>query len=179
VEQPIELIPLLCLRCSAPIPAQPGEVAWVCQTCGQGSLLDEQGGLVPLEVNYSAAVPTQAWGKPYWVSSGRVALRRETYKGYQRSESEKFWAQPRLFCIPAFNCSLDVLLPVGRMWLNTPPALQPGSPVPFEPVVLALVDVRSAAEFIVMSVEAGRKDSLRVVDFILELDPAVLWILPP
>jgi hypothetical protein len=38
--------------------------------------------------------------------------------------------------------------------------------------------VRATAEFIVMAVEAERKDDLKEIRFKLELDPPILWILP-
>jgi hypothetical protein len=41
-----------------------------------------------------------------------------------------------------------------------------------------LEDVSAAAEFIVMAIEAGRKDKLKELDFSLKLSTPVLWILP-
>jgi hypothetical protein len=178
VDRPVALIPLQCVQCSTPLAAQPGEVAWVCPVCGQGNLLDEKMGLERLDVHYSTAIPANGRGKPYWVALGRVALRRETFKGNQMRDAEKYWSRPRRFYIPAFECPLDVLLPLGRRMLEQQAHLLPGSAAPFDAVVLPLKDVRSAAEFIVMAVEADRKDKLRKVEFILELETADLWILP-
>jgi hypothetical protein len=48
--------------------------------------------------------------------------------------------------------------------LLQPPALQPGSPARFEPATLALDDLQATAEFIVMAIEASRKDKLKQVD---------------
>jgi hypothetical protein len=56
--------------------------------------------------------------------------------------------------------------------------LQPGTAARFEPVTLALEDVKPLAEFIIMALEAGRKDKLRDIQFSLEMSPPVLWILP-
>ena len=63
------------------------------------------------------------------------------------------------------------------MLLN-PPDMTPGEPTPFEPVTLYRGDVRAAAEFIVMAIEAGRKDKLKSIEFELELASPALWILP-
>lgn len=178
MDRPVELVPLLCLRCSYPIPAQVEEVGWVCTQCGQGNLLDEARGLIPLEIYYSAALAPQASGKPYWTVDGRVLVQRDTYKGSQLKESEKFWAQPRRFCIPAFQCTLDLLLTQGKQMLFQPPILQPGSPAPFLPVVLPFQDVRASVEFLIMAVEAERKDMLRNLSFEVDLQPPVLWVLP-
>jgi hypothetical protein len=38
--------------------------------------------------------------------------------------------------------------------------------------------VHAAAEFIIMAVEAERKDDLKEIRFDLEIDTPILWILP-
>lgn len=176
--RPVELVPLHCLRCSTPLPAQPDEAAWVCQSCGQGQLLDERQGLLPLDVHCSAAVPPNGRGRPFWIVMGQVELSRDTYKGNSARDADKYWSQPRRFCIPAYDCPLDSLLEQGRKLLQAQAGLEEGPPVPFAPVVLPLDDVRAAVEFIIMAVEAERKDRLRSLTFNLELEPPALWVLP-
>jgi hypothetical protein len=171
-------VPLQCLRCQTPIPAGLDELAWVCENCQQGQRLDPQNGLEAVEVYYSAALAPEAVGKPYWVADGRVWLsRRETY-GSDRQEAQAFWSQPRRFFVPAFAANLDSLLAQAGNLLLQPPALQAGRPARFEPVTLALEDVRSAVEFIVIAAEAARKDRLKTLEFKLDLGQPVLWILP-
>jgi hypothetical protein len=178
VDKPVELVPLLCLRCSAPIPAQPEEVAWVCVQCGQGNLLDETKGLAPLDIHYSASLAPQAIGKPFWTAHGRVVLERDTFKGRKLKEAEKFWEDPRRFCIPAYQCSMDFLISQGKKMLFQTVEILEGNPAPFDPVVLSLKDVQSAAELMVIAIEAERKDMLRRLQFSVELDAPVLWVLP-
>jgi hypothetical protein len=180
VDKPVELIPLVCLRCSTPVPAETDEIAWVCAQCGQGLCLDEQQGLVPLEVNYAAGIPPNATGKPFWVAEGTVTLQRQSFgsSGKQAGEAQAFWSQPRCFFIPAFNSSLEDLLAQGTRLLLQPPDLQSGQAARFEPVTLHPLDVNAAAEFLVMAIEAGRPDKLKEIDFNLQLSPPVLWILP-
>ncbi len=176
--RPVELIQLVCTRCKSPLPAEPDEAAWVCAQCGQGMRLDEEKGLVDLAVNFAASIPTGAQGRPFWVADGSVALRRETYSGNQSREAEMFWSQPRRFYVPAMALPLETLLEIGTSFLLKPPAIQPGSPASFEPVVLPIEDVKATAEFIVMAIEAGRKDMLKDVQFSLQLNDPVLWVLP-
>jgi len=177
MDRPVELVPLVCIKCSTPIPAQPDEIAWVCSQCKQGLLLDEQKGLVPLEVHYAAAV-TQEKGKPFWVAEGRVSLQRATYKGNEDRDAQLFWSQPRRFFIPAFDCPLETLLNLGTNLLFQPPTLQPGNVVLFEPVTLSLPDIHALAEFVVMAIEANRKDKLKEIRIGLELSEPSLWVLP-
>ncbi len=58
------------------------------------------------------------------------------------------------------------------------PELQPGPAVPFAPVALSRADVHALAEFVVVSIEAERRDQLRTLAFHLELETPDLWVLP-
>lgn len=176
--QTIDLVPLVCIRCNTAIPANPDEVAWVCAQCGQGNLLDEEKGLTLVEVNYSASLLPKGKGRPFWVVDGQVTLRRQTYGGNEEREAQQFWGQPRRFFVPAFACPLEALLELGQSLLLRPPVLEAGPPAPVEAIVLALDDVRAAVDFIVMAVEAGRKDKLKAVDFEVQLSTPALWVLP-
>ncbi len=179
MDRPIDLVPLVCPKCNTSVPAQPDEVAWMCAQCGQGLILDVEKGLAPLEIHFAAGIAQNASGKPYWVADGTVTnLRRETYGSSSAGESERFWSQPHRFFVPAFSSTLENLLSQGTSLLLQPPGLQPGSPARFEPVILPVEDIAPTAEFIVMAIEAARKDKVKKLDFTLQLSPAILWILP-
>jgi hypothetical protein len=176
--RPIELIPLTCLRCATRLPAQPDEVAWVCPQCGQAQQLDEQKGLAALDVQFAAGIAPGQRGKPFWVADGQVTLQRQTYSGNQDAEASKFWGAARRFFIPAFNLDLEQTLTIGRQLLLQPPALTSGPATAFEPVTLVPEDVPALAEFIVMALEADRKDKLKELRISLKLSAPDLWILP-
>jgi hypothetical protein len=142
-------------------------------------LLSEKHGLVELGVDYSATLAPNATGQPFWVADGHVVVqKRQTYSGNQEREAQSFWSQPRRFFIPAFTCLLEDFLSQGMNALLKPPALEPGLPARFLPVTLSAEDMPAAAEFIVMAIEAGRKDKLREINFSVELSSPNLWILP-
>lgn len=181
MDKPVELIPLVCVRCGTPVPAEKDEVAWVCAQCGQGLTLDESVGLDRLEVNFSSQIPPDATGKPYWVCDGRVKItRRETYgsSGKGLLQAGEFWGKGRRFFVPAYNAPLEALLADATNLLLGPPDLSPGPPAAFEPVTRLIEDVRPAAEFIIVAIEAGRADKLKEIDFEVELSYPVLWVLP-
>ncbi len=180
MDRPVELIPLNCLRCSSPVPAEPDEAAWLCSQCGQGMLLDPNNGLLPLPFKFSRLLQPNGLGKPYWIAEGAVKLGRYSYGSADRSarEAEIFWSQLRLFFVPAFTSTLENLLNSAQHYLLNPPELVEGQSMPFEPVTLQLDDVRPAVEFVIMAVEAGRKDKLKHLEFNLDLSSPVLWILP-
>ena len=174
---PVRLLPMLCSRCQNPLPAKVDEVAWVCAQCGQGLLLDAAKGLTPLEVHYSANIPTGKQGSPYWVAQGQAALQRKTYQGDKSGDMLSFWAQPHLFFVPAVTLPLEQVVEVGMRLLRQPPALVAGPAVPFLPVTVAPDDVRALAEFVVFGVEAERKDALKELSINLNLATPELWVL--
>lgn len=178
MDAPIELVPLVCIQCQTPLPAEPEEIAWVCARCGQAMLLDESKGLLPLQINYAAGIAPDAVGKPFWVADGQVTLQRELYSGNKNAEAQAMWSQPHRFTIPAYNCPLESLLQIGPSLLLNPPALQPGSAARFQPVTLLPADIQSLAEFIVVAIEAERKDMLKQIVVSVKLSEPVLWILP-
>lgn len=179
MDRPVNLIPLLCTRCRAPIPAVQDEAAWVCTGCGQAVYLDDSEGLKPVDVHYAAGIAPGLTGKPFWVVEGRVSMSRQVFGGGDQSRTAVgYWSHPRLFFIPAFDTNMDTLLQTGIQLLAHPPVCQDGPPVQFLPVALSPLDLKAAAEFIVVAIEAARRDKMRSIDFTLELNQPVLWILP-
>ncbi len=178
MDQPVSLLPLVCPQCATPVPAGTDERAWVCAQCGKGLALDEERGLAPLAVHYSARIPRGGSGKPFWMALGSIRLQRETFAGDKDRDAERFWSQPRRFFVPAFDCPLETQLSLGNQMLLQPPDLQEGPAAPFEAVTVGPEDVKALAEFIAMTIEAGRDDKLKEVRFTLDLAEPELWILP-
>ena len=178
MSQPVELIPLLCTRCQAPVPANPDEVAWVCEQCGQGLLLSEEKGAVPLVINFDKRIKQGAKGNPFWVADGQVSMQRLIYGGNdQGRRAQEYWSQPHRFFIPAFELPLDKMVDWGMHFLQNPPDLQAGPPAAFLPVTLLPADARQMAEFIVMGVEAARPDKIREIKLSVNLNPPELWVI--
>ena len=179
----VSLIPMFCIRCQSPLPAQPEELVWVCANCGQGQILTD-GGLKAQAIRYTNGIPAGQPGKPVWVAQGTATLRREIYGtslfgGNQQDDMATFWAAPRWFFIPAYELPLEQALEVGAQMLRQPPPLQEISgPLPFFPITVSPEDARSLAEFIVMAIEAGRSDKLKKLDMQLDLAAPELWIFP-
>jgi hypothetical protein len=179
METPVELVALNCIRCGHPIPAEIDEVAWICEQCEQGQQLGKNG-LLPLEIHYAQEIKPNQKGKPYWVCEGRVTLQRDTYgRAQSDKEARQFWSQPRRFVIPAFLYPVDEFADDGIYWLRNPKNLRSGPVSQFESVTVSVDDVRIWAEFLVMALEAARKDKVKTIQFQLELAEPRLWVLPP
>lgn len=176
--QGIDLVPLKCIRCGTPLPAEPGEVAWVCGICGQGLRLDVAYGLRPLEVNF-ARVAQEAGFQwlPFWVARGQVTFsERETYGRDRRAD--ELWQQRQTFILPAFECSLEEAGAWGVRFLRHPLRLDVGTGGVLEQVTIGPDEAYTLAEFVVLTVEAERRDRLKRVAFRLELEGPALWALP-
>ena len=172
------LTPLLCVRCNNPLPARPGEVAWVCPQCQRGQILYKNDALVPIDINFHVGILSGAAGKPYWVVNGQARLTRQTYSGNKQDEALRFWSTPHTFFIPAFPCPLETLIELGPRMLLNPLALQNGPITRYEPITVGQDDLIPLAEFIVMGIEAARQDKLKELSVSLELGSPALWILP-
>ena len=174
----IGLIPLVCPQCDTALPAGLDEAAWVCGQCGQGLALDEEKGLLPVQVFYQTGIPEGKAGLPYWVVDGSVQVERQVYGGKNESQAASlFWAQPRRFFIPAYTCALETLASLGPRLLLNPPAFQPGAPVRFMPITILRRDLVAIAEIITLAIEADRKDKLKQIRLKIDLSEHVLWIL--
>lgn len=175
----IRLAPLVCGQCQTMLPAYPDEMAWRCEQCGAGWHLNATlDGLDPHTIHYSARLNPQVHGRPFWVAQGNVSLQRDTYSGNENRPAQEFWSVPRRFFVPAFTCPLETLLEQGRDLLLKPPELQDGPPGKFTPVTVGPHDTRALAEFIVLSLEADRKDKLKQARISVQLAEPELWILP-
>ncbi len=181
----VELVPLQCTHCQAPVPAQDGEVAWVCAQCGQGLLLADDG-LQGIEARFAEGIAPDSSGRPFWVSEGKLdLLERESYehvgllgRGDQGSAARDFWGSARIFFVPAYTCELEALVETGERLLREPPPLRAGSRHAMLPVTTGPEDVQALAEFIAMNIEIDRSDTLREFNVSLKLQPPVLWVLP-
>jgi len=170
------LVPLECMRCKTPVPAEPDEVAWSCATCEQGLLLDEGAGLRPITVHFAAG-PESAERIPFWVAAGHVRFtRRESYGA--DSPPDARWAGPVRFVLPAFSTGVEQAVAWGARLLRQPPDLRPGPAGPLRGVSVLPHEIDALARFVVITIEAERRDKLEAIEFYLDLEPPELWCIP-
>lgn len=176
----VELFPSNCIQCAMPIAAAVNEVAWLCPTCGTSMELTEAGELIPCDILFSSNLPPGGKGRPFWVAEGTVEIFRQSYNLIGKSDGEamQFWSQPQRFFIPAYECDLEEMLAIGIRWLTNPPPLVEGPKTNFLPITHSVADVQAFAEFLILAVEAARKDKVKEIRYKLELQPPILWILP-
>ena len=175
---PVELVPLECLRCRTRLPAEEGELAWICSACGQGQRLGDEASLIELEIRFADGSPeaTVRWF-PFWVLHGNVRiLERLSYGGGQAPDPR--WEAPQQFILPAFETTPEEAAQWGTRFLREPVGLLPGSPGTLSGVTVSPEEAQALAEFVVLSFEADRRDKLKSLRAVLDFGPPELWCLP-
>jgi hypothetical protein len=173
------LIVVRCPACGAALAPGDDDLVIACTQCGAALQLADEGPQ-PIEIQYAQTNLAKAstW-YPWWIFRGRVNLiRRETQGGNRSEEARQFWAQPRVMGIPAWELSIAAAKQAGVQLLQRPPLLT-AIPRPagtrLIPVVVSAEDARKMLEFLVLSLEAGRDDWLKTLDFQIEVGAPELW----
>lgn len=179
----MKLIALRCPTCGQPLTPEEDEVILWCAQCLTALAIDDNG-LTPITAHYgtlSSDRSLSSW-KPVWVFDGQVVLTaRETQGGNATKEAQQFWSQPRRLFVPAWSLSLDKVCQLGADWLQNQPALREApvkTGIKISPAVLSAPEALKVLDFIVLSIEAKRKDWLKTISFEVKVGAPQLWVLP-
>ncbi len=173
------LVVVRCLSCGKPLAPGGDDLVIACPQCGAGLFLADEGPQ-PIEIQYAQPSLAQAatW-RPWWIFRGSVNLiRRETQGGNRSDEARQFWAQPRVLSVPAWELSITAVKQAGLQLLKQPPVLKAipwPSGAQLTPAVVSAEDARKMLEFLILTLEAGRDDWLKTLDFQIEAGPPELW----
>ncbi|MCA9981011.1 MAG: hypothetical protein KDD89_09260 [Anaerolineales bacterium] len=183
----MKLLLLRCPTCAEPLPAENDDVVLTCPSCFSDVQLDERG------VNATAvsfAQPTYPdklthW-LPFWVMQAKVNItKRDTQGGSKsvRKDSEAMWAEPRLLYTPAWDLPVPQARQMGSDLVLLQPTLSALATRPSDalltPAVFTTEDAQRFLTFVVLTIEAERKDWLKDLQFqITPLKKAELWALP-
>lgn len=175
---PVDLVPLECLRCRARLPAEEGQVAWICSACGQGQRLDNESALRELPIHFAEGEPgTSVLWFPFWVLQGTVRIVERLSYGRDQAPDSR-WEAPQTFVLPGFETTPEEGVQWGMRFLREPIRLAPGHASSLPPVTIAPEEAEALAEFVVLSFEADRRDKLKSLRAVLDLGPPELWCLP-
>jgi hypothetical protein len=173
------LIVVRCPACGNTLTPGDDDLVVACAQCGAALHLADEGPR-PIEIQYAQTNLAKAttW-RPWWIFTGRVNLiKRETQGGNRSDEARQFWAQPRVMAVPAWELSIAAVKQAGVQLLQRPPQLTATSRpsgTRLTPVVVSAEDARKMLEFLVLSLEAGRDDWLKTVDFQIDVSAPELW----
>jgi predicted nucleic acid-binding Zn-ribbon protein len=173
------LIVVRCPACGSILTPGDDDLVVACPQCGAALQLADEGPQ-PIEIQYARTnLATANTWRPWWIFRGSVNLiKRETQGGNRSDEARQFWAQPRVMGVPAWDLSMAAVKQAGVQRLKQPPVLNAiarPSGVRLTPAVVSAEDARKMLEFLVLTLEAGRDDWLKTLDFQIEAGLPELW----
>lgn len=179
----VRLLPLACPRCGVALPAQAEEVVFFCRDCGGAARVDGER-VVEQPVCWgtpAAGTGPEGW-LPFWVFPGPVQFAsRETRGLFGSRAPDDLWRRARRLWVPAFACTVAAARQWGASMTSSLLEPTPGEArrgAALTPCVLTPEDGRELAEFVVLSIEAQRSDTLSSLSFSLPEGEPELWVLP-
>lgn len=182
----MKLLLLRCPTCQAPLRPENDDVIVSCETCLATVSIGEDGVNVVEDVQYAqpgGRGTPQVW-LPMWVYYGRVNITSRKTQGSNKralKESQAFWGEPRTLYVPAWDMSIPEARELGSELVVNQMPLRALAERPQAPLVAANIsfeDARKLLEFVVLTIEAKRKDWMRSLEFSIETPPPTLWGVP-
>ena len=181
----MKLVLLRCPNCTEPLKPENDDVVLACTNCHTPVAIAVNGAVkmaVQFAVPASYKAEPRRW-MPFWVFEGRVIInRRETQGGRSRTKDMAAqWGVPRRFFVPAWDLDPHTAQDVGSRMVQQQPSFEKIDRPQEAHLQTALVtpkDAKKLIEFIVLAIEARRKDWLRDLQFELDMGAPNLWALP-
>ena len=182
----MKLILLRCPVCSVPLTPENDDVVVACTNCHNPIAIAVDG---PVKMNVRFALPAgfredvDRW-VPFWVYEGLVKIQKRDTQGGSRSakkDAEALWGGPRRLYVPAWDLSIETAQRVGSRLIQQQPQYQiitKPEEVQLVPAVVTPSDARKVLDFIIVAIEARRKDWLKDLAFELDVGQPEMWALP-
>ena len=180
----MKLLALRCPSCAQPLKPQNPEVIVLRCDCGTAVSLSDIG-LSTITLQFAApdVEKFDAW-LPLWLFNGRVNITNRQTQGRNKQaqqDSEQLWNYPRRLYVPAWDLPTETASQLGGDLVQRQPSFertdQPEN-APFIEAVVTPEDALKLLEFVVLNVEAARKDWLKSLEFNIETTTPQLWAIP-
>ena len=171
-----QLIALKCTSCGGQLAVEINDYVVYCFNCGNGYEIVE-GKLVPIEVNF-AHPAIQGQGdvvyKPFWLMNINVNITSRDASGSFVSNifggSHKMQGDV-LFYVPAFWMTIDSVKNIGSTFTLKNPAASPQKyNTKMTGFTFSKEDAKKIAEFIFLSIEAEKSDTVRNIEYELNVN---------
>ncbi|MGB3716607.1 MAG: hypothetical protein WA996_19480 [Candidatus Promineifilaceae bacterium] len=181
----MKLILLRCPNCSSALKPGIDDIIYACPNCSSAIHIEAEG---PKIIGIQYAIPTK--GKdgeeiwvPFWVFEGRVQIKKRETQGRQSNtkDSIALWGSPRRLYVPAWDLSIHTAQEVGSKLTQrqlTMRFVERPTEAQLTPATVSPADALNLLEFIVLAIEARRKDWLKELVFDLEVGEPELLALP-
>lgn len=180
----MKLLLLRCPNCARPLAPDNDDIVYMCTNCYTPVSLTE-GSLNVAQVRFALPaegdIRAQQW-LPFWVFEGQVhILNRETQGRSEDKASVVQWAKPLRMFVPAWEISMQVAQDVGTRLIQRQPAIRFIERPEAGYMIAAVVspdDALSLLEFVILAIEARRRDWLKALDFRIDAGEPDLWAMP-
>lgn len=181
----MKLIALRCPQCGQNLEPKHNEVVVTgCKQCHTAVQIS-QNGLRIIAVSYAApaADRVDAW-LPFWLFDGRVNMQRRQSQGRSKGadkDAAHLWGAPRRLYAPAWNTRASQARQIGSRLVQQQIQFQPIEQPPDALITEAIItpeDALKLLDFIVLTIEANRKDDLKEISYQIEAGQPQLWAVP-
>ena len=182
----MKLLALKCPVCGQRLtPKNKQALAMSCANCETAVSIDPDKGIQETTLHFASPKSTEvsSW-LPMWVFDAKVNITSRRTRGRDgRSEkaSKAFWGVPRRLYVPAWTPNMQSARMLGTKLVENQPQFQlteKPSGAQISEMVVAEEDALKLVEFIIMSLEAERKDWLTNLQFDIQKQAANLWAIP-
>ncbi len=181
----MELLALKCPTCGQNLKPQRNEAVVVsCGNCKTAVSL-HQSGIKAIDVQYAAPSSdnVQAW-LPMWLFKGKVNIIRRESQGSSKGadkEAAQLWGSANRLFAPAWQEPSQQARGIGAKFTVKQPRLAPIAPTDnmlMQEATITPEDGLKLLDFIVLSLEADRKDWLEDLQFEIQTTGHELWAIP-
>lgn len=174
-----KIVAVKCKSCDSGLTAEINDNVVYCSSCGNGwEIVDDQ--LVPLEINFAAPL-IQGQGdltyKPFWlVDTYLKILSRDATGGWTSTlfgggGSSNQTEGNVLFYVPAFWMTIESVKNIGGTFTTKNPVASPQKyNVKMTGFNFNKDDAKKIAEFIFLSIEAEKSDTMRNIDYDMKVN---------
>ncbi len=181
----MKLLALRCPNCGAHLQPENDAIVLACHNCFLPVAIAVDG-LKRMKIWFAVSnqnlEESRNWF-PFWVYKGRINIQyRETQSGWRTKEkdSDRLWGSPRQLFIPAWDLDLHSAQDIGSRLIVKQPAYNfVDQPAEYQLTTATVKpdDAKRLLEFIVLAIEARRKDWLKDLKFEIDVGKPQLWAL--
>lgn len=182
----LRLVPLKCKKCGSLLNADTRDVVYYCGNCDSGfELINEKDELVPVNIDF--AIPnkkmdTEKIYLPFWVFDANIKISsRDAAGSITGFIMNIFGAENKSagkFYVPAFETSLENIRKLGLEFTKSQPEFDVIKKGKLNGCSCSSKDAEKIADFIFLSIEAGKSDMLKSITYSLGLSSPKVIALP-
>lgn len=181
----LRLVALKCKKCGSLLNADARDVVFYCGNCDSGfELINEKDELVPVDIDF--AIPNKKMNSkvvyyPFWVFDANVKIDSRdaagTITGFLTNIFGKEDKKVGKFYVPAFETQLENIRKLGLEFTKSQPEFDVIKKGILKGCSYSSKDAEKIADFIFLSIEAGKSDMLRNITYSLGLSsPKVIAV---